>query len=181
MKGGRFIAVVGPSGVGKDSVIEGICAHRPELRRARRVITRPPAAGGEPFDSVDAATFARMEREGAFVLSWGAHGLFYGIPARVRSELAAGSDVIANLSRGVLGQAASRFPRLTVLSIVAAPEVLAARLAARGREAEADISRRLARGAPPLPDGLSTAVIDNGGALEDSVAAVLGALYPARV
>ena len=28
---GRFIAVVGPSGVGKDSVMAGLCAARPDL------------------------------------------------------------------------------------------------------------------------------------------------------
>ena len=39
---GRMIAVVGPSGVGKDSVMAGLLEARPALRRVRRVITRAP-------------------------------------------------------------------------------------------------------------------------------------------
>ncbi|MGB0905008.1 MAG: phosphonate metabolism protein/1,5-bisphosphokinase (PRPP-forming) PhnN, partial [Mangrovicoccus sp.] len=37
---GRFIAVVGPSGVGKDSVMAGLMERRPDLLLAKRVITR---------------------------------------------------------------------------------------------------------------------------------------------
>ena len=46
---GRFIAVVGPSGVGKDSVMQGMAARDPRIVLARRVITRPSDAGGEDF------------------------------------------------------------------------------------------------------------------------------------
>ncbi|MEO0912102.1 MAG: hypothetical protein AAFY59_03810 [Pseudomonadota bacterium] len=38
---GRFIAVVGPSGVGKDSVMAGMAARTGQLKLVRRVITRP--------------------------------------------------------------------------------------------------------------------------------------------
>ncbi|MFC7539734.1 hypothetical protein ACFQU2_10090 [Siccirubricoccus deserti] len=81
---------------------------------------------------------------GGFALWWEAHGLRYGIPADIGADLAAGRVVVANLSRTVLAGAAARLP-LLVLEISAPIEVLAARLAARGREAAADIAARLAR------------------------------------
>ncbi|MBO6602048.1 MULTISPECIES: phosphonate metabolism protein/1,5-bisphosphokinase (PRPP-forming) PhnN [Rhodophyticola] len=181
MTQGRFIAVVGPSGVGKDSVMEALCHARPGLHRVRRVITRAAEAGGEDYEAVSAETFARRARAGAFVLHWQAHGLSYGIPAQIRNDLDAGRDVLANLSRGKLEDAAAAFARVHVLAISADPEVLADRLSARGRETPEDIAARLARAAPPMPQGVRVTQIDNSGALEASVAAALAALYPARV
>ena len=54
---GRFIAIVGASGVGKDSVMAALAASDPRLRLVRRVITRPSAAGGEDFDGVTEDAF----------------------------------------------------------------------------------------------------------------------------
>lgn len=180
---GRLFAVVGPSGVGKDTLMRAARAAHPALVLARRVITRPSEAGGEDFDSVTEAEFDRRRAAGAFVLHWRAHGLRYGIPAAVRADLAAGRDVLFNGSRAGLAEAAAEFPALHILHVTARPEVLAARLAARGREDAADIARRLARtpGLPQgLPAGLPVTGIDNSGTLDAAVAAFLAALQPER-
>lgn len=176
MKTGRLIAVVGPSGVGKDSVMAGLMARHPDLRAAKRVITRPSDAGGEAFDGVSADEFARLNGQGAFALSWQAYGLSYGIPAEVSDWIAAGHDVLANLSRNVLSEAALRFAHVVVLSIIASPAVLATRLAARGREDAQDIAARLARQVP-LPEGLNIVEIDNSGTIEVAIAAAEAGLF----
>ena len=75
--------------------------------------------------------FLQRGDAGGFALWWDAHGLLYGIPRDIEPDLAAGRCVVANLSRGALADAASRYP-LLVLEITAPPELLAARLAARG-------------------------------------------------
>lgn len=181
MTGGRLIAVVGPSGVGKDSLMEALCARRPDLARVRRVITRAPEAGGEDHEAVGPALFAARAAGGDFALHWQAHGLSYGVPASVDAVLGAGRDALVNLSRGVLGKAARRFDTLHVLHVTARPEVLAERLSGRGRESAGEIARRLSRPAPPLPEGLRVTEIDNSGRLEAAVEAALAALYPARV
>jgi ribose 1,5-bisphosphokinase len=178
---GRFIAVVGPSGVGKDSLIDAICVRRPDLARARRVITRAAAAGGEDHEAASPALFAARAAGGDFALHWRAHDLDYGIPGGVHAELGAGRDVLANLSRNVLGEAARVFQNVAVLCVTARPEVLTARLEARGRESRAEIARRLARPAPALPEGLAVIRVDNSGALDATVTATLAALYPAAV
>jgi len=178
---GRLVAVVGPSGVGKDSVMRALVEARPQMHLVRRVITRPSDAGGEAFDGVSEDDFAARAGAGAFALSWRAHGLRYGIPRGVEDVLAAGRDAVVNLSRAVLPEAAARFPGLVVICLTADPDTLARRLAARGREDPDEIARRLARAEFALPAGTGAVFIDNTGALDDTVAAILSHLMPAKV
>ena len=145
-----LVAVVGASGAGKDTVLDGLRAALAGDQRivfACRAITRGGQAGGEAHEALTEAEFASRD----FALQWQAHGLHYGIPRSIDADLAAGRVVLANLSRHVLTDAAALYP-LAVLHITAPPAIRAARLAARGREDAADIVARLAREAP-LPDG----------------------------
>ena len=175
---GVLVAVVGPSGAGKDTLME---AARAALGRddrvafLRRAVTRPAGAGGEDHLALSRNAFLRARDAGAFALWWEAHGLLYGLPrAALEGALASGRLVIANLSRRVLGEAAARHP-LRVLEITASPPVLAARLAARGREGAADVARRLARQAP-LPPGLPLETVVNDGSVEEGAARVVRVL-----
>lgn len=170
MRRGRLIAVVGPSGVGKDSVMTGVQAAMPDMHLVRRVITRAPELGGEDYDAVSVPTFDAMARRGDFAVHWGAHGLFYGIPNAVTDQLAVGTDCLANFSRKALAEAAQIFPRFLVLNITAKPETLAARLAARGRETADEVAKRLAQADKPLPSGLDVIHLSNDGALVDTIA-----------
>jgi ribose 1,5-bisphosphokinase len=180
-KPGRLIAVVGPSGVGKDSVMAGLIAARPGLSAIRRAITRPPEAGGEDYDPLSPEDFAALKAAGNFALTWGAHGLFYAIPRATLAPLEQGHDLLANLSRNVLTEAAETVPRLAVLHITASPATLAARLTSRGRETESDIAARLSRQTDPLPPGLDIVTVSNDGPLSQTVATALSALYPESV
>ncbi|MCX7384785.1 MAG: phosphonate metabolism protein/1,5-bisphosphokinase (PRPP-forming) PhnN [Alphaproteobacteria bacterium] len=172
-----LVLVVGPSGAGKDTLMAAARARLEgdaRFRFVRRDITRAPDAGGEDHTAVSPAEFAARRAAGAYALSWEAHGLCYGIPADIVGHIASGGVAIANVSRGVLLEAAARFPTL-VLEITAPIAVLARRLAARGRESETDIAARLAR-AVALPAGLDVVTVMNDGAVEDGVALVLAAL-----
>lgn len=173
---GRLIAIVGPSGVGKDTVIDAVCAARPDIVRARRVITRPSEAGGEDFDGVDRTEFARRMDAGDFALNWEAHGLFYGVPLRIEDDMAAGRQVIFNGSRAVLPAAKQRYPDMVVILLTADPDTLAGRLADRGRETAQDIRDRLARARMDLPAGLNPVEICNDGPLDQTVARVLAVI-----
>lgn len=171
----RVFAVVGPSGAGKDTLIEGALAARPDLRRVRRVITRPSLAGGEDFEGVTEAEFALREARGDFALDWEAHGLRYGIP---RAQVEGPGDVIFNGSRAALPLALRVFPGLRVILITAPDAVLADRLARRGRERAEDIRDRLARAAFVLPRGIAAVTVVNDGPPERGIARLLAALQP---
>jgi ribose 1,5-bisphosphokinase len=162
------IAVVGPSGVGKDSLMDFARQHfsgRTDIRFVRRMITRPKDPIGEDHEPVTPEDFETLARSDAFAVHWKAHGLGYGIPAAVNDDLAAGYIVIVNGSRSALDGFRTAFPRLLIVNVTARPDVLAKRLAARGRETAADIEARLARATEPLPDDMKVVTIDNSGDL----------------
>jgi phosphonate metabolism protein PhnN/1,5-bisphosphokinase (PRPP-forming) len=175
---GILVLVVGPSGAGKDTLMEGArqaLAGDPRFVFVRREITRAAEAGGEDHEALTLDEFAA--RRAGYALDWEAHGLSYGIPGSIAEELAAGRVIIANVSRTVIAVAAARF-RVLVLDITASPAVLAARLAARGREDSADQASRLARHVD-LPDGVASVRVVNDGTVEAGVAAVLAVLRSA--
>jgi ribose 1,5-bisphosphokinase len=170
-----IFTVVGPSGAGKDTLIRGALATRPDLRLVRRVITRPSEAGGEDFEGVTEEEFlARRDRDD-FALHWQAHGLCYGIP---KAQVEGPGDVIFNGSRAALPLALRAFPDLKVILVTAPDAVLAARLARRGRETAADIELRLQRAAFALPEGITAETVVNDGTLDEGIARLLAALQP---
>ncbi|MEM1301276.1 MAG: phosphonate metabolism protein/1,5-bisphosphokinase (PRPP-forming) PhnN [Pseudomonadota bacterium] len=159
MTPGRLIAVVGPSGAGKDSVMGSLHKAVPSMHLVRRVITRAPDLEGEDYEAVSVEDFRQMADAGAFAVHWGAHGLHYGIPASVHEKLSTGTDCLANFSRKALLHGASEFERFVVLNMTAQPKTLARRLAVRGRETSDEIARRLAEADKPLPDGLEVITV----------------------
>lgn len=175
---GRVIAVVGPSGVGKDSVMAGLHLMRPNATLVRRVITRPKDAGGEDYDSVTDQEFDDLVANRAFCIHWRAHGLAYGIPRTVQYQLALGKDCLVNFSRTALSHAARIFPNVVVLNITAAPETLAHRLAGRGRETKDEIAQRLSEAAKSLPIGMDIRHVSNDGPLSETVARATVMLSP---
>ena len=170
-----IFAVVGPSGAGKDLLIRGALAARPDLRLVRRVITRPADAGSEDHEPATEDGFLARVAQGDFALFWHAHGLSYGLP---KQAFEAPGDVLFNGSRAVLSDAARVFPGLQVILVTAPDDILAARLAARGRENPDDIRARLARGDFALPDGIDARTVINDGTPDAGVSKFLAALQP---
>jgi thymidine phosphorylase len=180
---GVLFLVVGPSGVGKDTLIDAARARLegdPDFLFQRRAVTRPAGSIGEDHEPMSAAAFDAAEAAGAFFVSWRAHGLAYGIRRTALDALANGQNVVVNVSRGVVRTIAARVPGTIVLSVTAPPEVVRARLEARGREDAADVAARLARSVP-LDDAARVIEVSNDGSLEIGVARFLDALLGAAL
>jgi ribose 1,5-bisphosphokinase len=179
--GARVVYVMGPSGAGKDTLLR-YARTRLEGRAvvfAHRDITRPPREHGENHVALSAAEFALRRARGGFALDWVAHGTMYGIGVEIRAWLAAGLCVVVSGSRAEWPNAAAALPGALPVLVTARPDVLAARLGARGREDRAAIDARLARASAVAVDDPRLVAIDNSGPLaaagERLVAAIASA------
>jgi guanylate kinase len=105
--GAMLVIISGPSGVGKDTIIDEM--HRRERAEGREnerhylvtVTTRSPRDGevdGVDYHFVDREEFIRMWRDRGFLEANEVHGNFYGSPRDpVRRALIAGKDVILKI------------------------------------------------------------------------------------
>ena len=164
----RLVYVMGPSGVGKDSVLGWLKAHAPAgpvVHFARRTVTRAHDAGGEDHEALCADAFELALKANAFALHWQANGLRYGVRHSQLAPLQHGACVLVNGSRGHLSQALSVYPDMTVVHITANPDTVRQRLLGRGRETADEVEARLHRArafvAPPGAHGIA-----NDGTLE---------------
>jgi ribose 1,5-bisphosphokinase len=164
---GCLVCVVGPSGAGKDSLMayaRHALSSDSQFHFARRVVTRQ-STDDEDHETLNDEAFIKADLSGEFFLSWRAHFLAYALRAEVRARVGSGHCVIANVSRTILGSAVLRSLPCVVVEVTAREDVLATRLAARGRESGTDIQMRLTRKTPSLPADLPHITIDNSGKL----------------
>lgn len=171
VRNGVFVAVVGPSGAGKDTIIgyaRDSFASSKAVEFVRRVITRPSDASSEDHDTLADEDFEEAETDGAFAVSWSAHGLRYGLPASLDQAIADGHVAVANVSRGALPLVKARYVNVMVAEITASAEILAQRLSARGRESRGEVLARLARSAELGSSVPGAVTIDNSGAREEA-------------
>jgi ribose 1,5-bisphosphokinase len=144
---GRLILVVGPSGAGKDTLLglaKAACADDPNIVFPRRVITRQ-ASASEDNDEVSASTFEAALARDEYAMHWQAHGHCYALSHAIDDELRTGHAVVANVSRTVIAKMRRAYADVVVVSITAPPNVLAERLAMRGRSSDGRIEHRLGR------------------------------------
>ncbi|MFM6992252.1 MAG: phosphonate metabolism protein/1,5-bisphosphokinase (PRPP-forming) PhnN [Rhodoferax sp.] len=169
----KLIYVMGPSGVGKDSLLNWLRSHvqtlqpKPALHFARRTITRAAGDATEDHEAIGQEDFAKLAQEGAFALHWQAHGLHYGVR---RTEMSnRGCWVIVNGSRAYVQEARERCPGMMVLHVSAPENLVRQRLLSRQRETTDEVEARVQRSqtaAVDLADG--DLHIVNAGSLEES-------------
>jgi ribose 1,5-bisphosphokinase len=170
---GTLVLVVGPSGAGKDTLIDAARAHfrgHGGMVFCERIITRAEQTSERHLATTE-AEFAAMRDAGAFLLAWEAHGLHYGIAADVVHALREGKTVVANVSRTVIGEARRIWPYTQVIQVTARSDVRLERLRARKREPAEAVAGRLARGEGiPVPAADWVHECDNSGDLAEAVA-----------
>src|ERR1700750_114065 len=118
---GRLVLVVGPSGAGKDTLINlsrAACADDPGIVFPRRVVTRQ-ASAFEDNAEIDAPAFRQALADGRFAVHWEAHGHFYALPRSLDDDIRTGRAVVVNVSRGVVGALREHYENVVVGTITA--------------------------------------------------------------
>lgn len=177
--GGAFVAVVGPSGAGKDTLLNyarQALAEDDSVFFVRRVITRPADDSTERHVPATRREFETMKASGRFAFTWQAHDLEYGLPASIDEQIRIGQTAVCNGSRAALAGLRARYDNFSVISISAHRDVLADRLASRGRESREQILARLDRSAPFDAAHYDALQIDNSGSVTVAGDALVAAI-----
>ena len=143
---GKLVYMVGPSGSGKDSVLGALAADLPEdWVIMKRAVTREEHPANAYSEYLSHEAFRQQQRQGAFALSWEAHGLIYGIRSELNTHLQAGKLVLVNGSREHWDQVKQQYEQAALVWLTVAPELLLQRLQQRGRESVDAIALRVQR------------------------------------
>jgi guanylate kinase len=103
VNGAMLVIISGPSGVGKDTIIDALRrrSHEPEYHYVVTCTTRamrPGELDGVDYHFLDRATFSAQRAAGEFLEANKVHGNWYGTPrSQVREALAEGRDVILKI------------------------------------------------------------------------------------
>lgn len=142
---GTLFYVMGPSGVGKDTILN---AAKKQLETspvafAHRYITRPSKVDGENHIELSREEFQKRLQADSFAMNWESHGCQYGIGVEILHWMEQGMSVVVNGSRAHLPKVQELFPNMQPILITAPDDVLAMRLKKRGREDSAAIAKRI--------------------------------------
>ena len=148
LKTGKVVILSGPSGVGKDTVLDAWITRDSNVVRVVTYTTRAPRPGernGVDYHFVSVSTFFEHAAAGDFLEHKEVHGNHYASPLRDTRDLVA-SGRVAVLKIDVQGAlvAMERLPEaLTVFILPPNPDELARRIRERGHDDEANIALRL--------------------------------------
>lgn len=137
----KIVLIVGPSGVGKDTLIKGARKQlKEEINFVRRYITRKPDKSEKNY-FLDDYAFEILKHNSFFASTWNAHGNYYGI---AKNSIKSGLNIIS-ISRSKINDFEKVYDEVYTINITVPKEELRNRLLFRKRETEEEIEKRLNR------------------------------------
>ena len=145
---GTLVVLSGPSGVGKDTVIDAWAKANPLVTRVVTYTTREPRDGevdGRDYIFVDADRFAELDAKGWFWESKNVHGNMYASPkADTETLLERGKIPVLKIDvQGAIEVMRLRPDAVTVFILPPSTEELERRIRGRGTDDDATIGKRL--------------------------------------
>ena len=174
-----LVVISGPSGVGKDAVLERMKQLERPWHYVVTATTRAPRPGerdGEEYIFLNTARFEEMVIQDRFLEHAEVYGHRYGVPReQVEEALRSGRDVIAKTDVQGARTLKAKMPDSTLLFIApSSMEELEARLRGRKTDRGTDLRRRLktAREEMERQGEFDHVVVNHSGCLDETVAAI---------
>lgn len=144
-----LIAVSGPSGVGKGTIVKELIKRRKDLSLSVSCTTRAPREGerdGKDYFFITKDEFLKKKAEGEFLECDEHFGNYYGTPKSFVKETLKEKSVILEIDVVGALNAQNAFPEIVLVMILPPSlEELKKRLKDRATETEEEINARLAR------------------------------------
>ncbi|MEH6442696.1 MAG: ribose 1,5-bisphosphokinase [Oceanospirillaceae bacterium] len=179
----KIIYVMGPSGSGKDTIIDAVREqHLDHLQVAHRYITRHWQSGGENHIALSQTVFEQRKALGLFAMAWSANQHQYAIGREVDLWLECQQNVLVNGSRAYLPQAMKLYPNMILpVMIDVAADKLQERLIKRGRESVAEIEARIKRHIQLSNNDASLfQIVENNNSIEEAVTQLTAIINAAK-
>lgn len=148
MKKTKLLLIIGPTAVGKSSIIEKALDDYPKLVDLITYTTRSMRAGefeGNPYHFVSEEKFRELMARDFFLETADVHGKLYGTPRdQLETATREGKCVIADIDVQGSKKLISMYPdAVTVFLMPPSIEALRERFIKRGITSEADLAKRL--------------------------------------
>jgi guanylate kinase len=176
MGSGLLFILVGPGGVGKNTLMEAVLPRFDRLGQLATITTRairPNEQPGVQHVFVTPKAFEQMIADGELVEYEEVHpGKYYGVPRRpLEAAFAAGDDLIADIEVSGAAKVRATYPENTVLIFIKPPSlsVLEERMRARGETPEG-IAQRMERAAREMAyaDQCDYVIVNDDGRSEEA-------------
>jgi guanylate kinase len=174
-----LIIISGPSGVGKDSVVQTLKARLPAVHVVVTATNRPPRPNethGVDYFFVSTEEFVRMIEQDELVEYAQVYNDYKGVPKeQLRAAFASGQDVVMRVDVQGAATLHAKHPDALLIYLYAEDDELFRRLQARGTDTDANLRLRVAmarRELAQLPE--FDYVVENADArLDETVATII--------
>lgn len=158
----KIVLIVGPSGVGKDTLLKNVKKDLPFVNFVDRYITRKPDKNESNY-YLDKYAFEILKNNGFFISTWNAHENYYGI---AKNSIEAGLNLIS-ISRSKIKDFEKYTDNVLTINITVPKDILRKRLEKRNRESSQEIEKRLNRSYKTI-DAKNLIEFDNSDTIENS-------------